>query len=69
MNGKKFEKFILKKMKEMETFHWELLHETGPKMIKKIVEDEDQGPFKKSVLLDDIIILLFWTLIRQIWVK
>jgi hypothetical protein len=47
MNGEKLERFILKKMKAVEPFHWELLDESGKKGIKKIVEDEDKGPTKE----------------------
>ena len=44
---KDIERFILKKMKAVDAFHWELLDDSGMIVIKKIVEDEDQGPTKE----------------------
>lgn len=43
----KFEKLILLKTRAFEPFHWELLDQTGMKVIAKNVEVDNQGPSKE----------------------
>ena len=40
-------RYILRKTKSEEPYEWDLLDETGNKIIKHIVEDEDQGPTRE----------------------
>lgn len=42
MSNEKFERFSLRKMKAVDPFHWDLLDESGLKVVEKIVEDKDQ---------------------------
>jgi hypothetical protein len=42
LNDKKFERFILKCIKDSVPFFWDLLDETGSLTVAQIVEDEDQ---------------------------
>jgi hypothetical protein len=43
MNQDKFERYILKKKSE-EPYEWDLLDETGNRVLEYIIEDKDQGP-------------------------
>ena len=65
MSNGKFERFSLRKMKAVHPFHWDLLDESGLKVVEKIVEDKDQGPLKNGDLLDDTTTLLLCTSIKQ----
>ena len=47
MNMENFERFILKKTKTTVPGRWDLLDETGTKVIKHILDHEDQGPSKE----------------------
>ena len=47
MNPDKFLRYILRKTKAQEPYEWDLLDETGNKIVEHIVEDEDQGPTKE----------------------
>lgn len=41
------ERFGLSKIKRVEPFNWELLNESGMKVIMRIMDDEEQGPTKE----------------------
>ena len=47
MNDKKFERFILKCSNDSVAFCWDLLDETGSRVVAQFVEDEDQGLSKE----------------------